>query len=220
MELFVDLFDMGMNGMGADREFVAELIIGEAAFQTAQDLLFSRAEQVLVIVFDALEFPDDSLGDYGELIEYFCDFAFFKPRHKVNPDFIRALILAESAGDPKAISHKDARGLGQILPETGRIAGRELFGRQEEFQYVSRQKLKDIQAQDLHDPALNILLTCYLIAKYNYQYDGKLQLVVSAWNAGENAIENNQPPNYRETLELIGKVNGYFRFLLKQKEPS
>ena len=161
----------------------------------------------------------ENLDDYQELIEYFCDFAFFEPRHKVNPDFIRALILAESAVNPKAVSHKNARGLGQILPETGRIAARELYDRQTDFAYVSRAKLKNIEPADLHDPAMNILLTCYLISKYNYHYDGQLQLVVSAWNAGVNAIDGNQPPDYRETLDLIGKINGYFKYLLKQNKP-
>lgn len=159
-----------------------------------------------------------NIGDYQELIEYFCGFAYFKPRHKVNPDFIRALILAESEANPEAVSNKDARGLGQILPETGRIAGRELYERDTDFAYVPRSILKNIQPADLHDPAVNILLTCYLIAKYNYQYDGKLQLVVSAWNAGVNSITDNQPPDYRETLELIGKINGYFKYLLNQNK--
>lgn len=162
----------------------------------------------------------DNLKDYQELIDYFCGFAFFEPHHKVNPDFIRALILAESAVDPKAVSNKNARGLGQILPETGWIAARELYERQTDFEYVSRSKLKNMEPADLHDPALNILLTCYLISKYNYRYDGQLKLVVSAWNAGVNAIDDNQPPDYNETLDLIGKINGYFKYLLKQDKPS
>lgn len=162
----------------------------------------------------------ERLKEYQELIEYFCGFAFFEPRHKVHPDFIRALILAESEADPKAVSHKNARGLGQILPETGRIAARELYERQTDFVYVPRAKLKNIQAEDLHEPCINILLTCYLISKYNYQYNGRLQLVVSAWNAGVNAITDNQPPNYRETLELIGRINGYFKYLLQQNKKN
>ncbi|MFP7755535.1 hypothetical protein ACLG6S_12975 [Thermodesulfobacteriota bacterium B35] len=40
------------------------------------------------------------LRRYDHLIEYFSSFSFFQPRHKVNPDFIRALILAESDGNP------------------------------------------------------------------------------------------------------------------------
>ena len=119
--------------------------------------------------------------------------------------------------DPKATSHQNARGLGQILPETGRIAARELYEEQTDFAYVTRSKLKNMQADDLHDPALNILLTCYLISKYNFHYKGQLQLVVSAWNAGVNAIHNNQPPNYKETLDLIGKINGYYKYLINKK---
>ena len=69
---------------------------------------------------------------------------------------------------------------------------------------------------DLYDPAINILLACYLIAKYNNKFEGKLDLVVSAWNAGENSISDNRPPQYDETLNLIGKVNGFFICLLRE----
>ena len=70
---------------------------------------------------------------------------------------------------------------------------------------------------DLFDPAINILLTCYLVAKYNYKFDGKLDLVVSAWNAGENTDSLNYGLHapYQETENLIGKINAYYIYLLK-----
>jgi len=158
------------------------------------------------------------LAEYDEYIYYFSGFSFFKPRHKVSPDFIKALVLAESAADPRALSDKDARGLTQILPETGRIAARELYGRDMQFEHVSREKLENLQPEDLYDPAINILLACYLISKYNHDFNGQLELVVSAWNAGRNSITDDlQPPDYKETLNLIGKINGYFIYLLDQK---
>jgi soluble lytic murein transglycosylase-like protein len=178
---------------------------------------FSAGMDYYVQKYDGVEISRSALRKleaYNELIEYFCGFAFFQPRHKVHPDFIRALILAESEADPGAVSPKDARGLGQILPETGRIAARELYATRTDFDYVPRSRLKDLQTADLHDPAVNILLTCYLISKYNHHYNGRLQLVVSAWNAGANAIADDRPPEYRETLELIGRVNGYFKYLI------
>ncbi len=158
------------------------------------------------------------LSKYNHLIDYFSSFAFFKEKHKVNPDFIRALILAESNVNPKAKSNKNARGLSQIIFETGRLAAKEISRKQIHFRYVTRRQLLKLTPDDLYDPAVNILLACYLIAKYNYNFDGKLELVVSAWNAGANSISNNRPPQYKETLNLIGKVNGYFVYLLKEKK--
>ncbi len=158
------------------------------------------------------------LRRYDHLIEYFSSFSYFQPRHKVNPDFIRALILAESDGDPKARSSKDARGLTQIIYPTGRQAARELLQKNIRFRHVSRSQLRNLKPGDLYVPEINILLACYLISKYNYTFQGKLDLVVSAWNAGENSIVGNQPAQYRETLNHIGKVNGYFIYFLRQKQ--
>jgi len=157
------------------------------------------------------------LARYDYLIKYFCSFSYFQPRHKVNPDFIRALILAESNGNPKARSNKDARGLTQITYATGKQAATELARKNVHFRYVSKKRLKNLRPADLYNPAVNILLACYLIAKYNYQNKGRLDLVVSAWNAGEYSITNGKPAQYKETLNHIGKVNGYFVYFLSKK---
>jgi len=160
----------------------------------------------------------ERLSRYNYLISYFSSFAYVKPRHKINPDFIRALILAESGAYPTAISKKDARGLTQIMYETGRKAAMELAEKPINFRYVSKSELRNLRPNDLFKPTINILLACYLVAKYNHQYSGRLDLVVSAWNAGENSIMENMAPSYSETLNLIGKVNGIFLYFLRQKQ--
>lgn len=160
------------------------------------------------------------IGRYQGLINYYSRFSFVEPRHKVSPDFIKALILAESDANPQAVSRKNAIGLGQIIASTGIEAGRELSKGTVDFRNVSRQRLGNLKAEDLFDPAVNILLTCYLIAKYNQKFDGKLALVLSAWNAGENIkeLKYGRHAPYQETQDLIGKVNGYYRCLLQQKK--
>ncbi len=160
---------------------------------------------------------EQRLHKYNHLIEYYSRFSFFQPHHRVNPDFLRALIIAESGGDPKARSAKGAMGLTQILYDTGRMAARELAGRQMRFRHVSRQRLRNLRPRDLYDPAVNILLACYLIAKYNHLYNGRLDLVVSAWNAGQHSIVDNQPAPYRETRNHIYRVNGYFVYFLSKR---
>ena len=159
------------------------------------------------------------LARYDHLIRYFSDFSYFIPRHKVSPNFIRALILAESAASPQAVSNKNALGLGQILLSTGKEAARKLAQSTTQFRYVSKEKLKNLQKKDLFDPAINILITCYLVAKYNYKFDGKLELVLSAWNAGENtkSLSRGRHAPYRETENLIGKVNAYYLYLLQNR---
>ncbi len=161
----------------------------------------------------------NKLSHYDHLIRYFSGFSYFVPRHKVSPDFIRALILAESGANHEAVSSKDAFGLGQIILTTGKQAGQELARSQTNFRYVSKSTLKNLSKKDLFDPAVNILITCYLVSKYNYKFDGKLDLVVSAWNAGENtkSLSRGKHAPYRETENLIGKVNAYYVYLLKNR---
>ena len=159
------------------------------------------------------------IESYDYLVQYFASFSFFKPHHKVSPEFIHALILAESSGNPKAVSSDNALGLGQIILTTGRAAAEALSKTGFTFDYVDNQRLQNLTKEDLLDPAINILLTCYLIAKYNFKFDGKLELVISAWNAGEytKSLQHGKHAAYRETEELIGKVNGYYIFLLKNR---
>jgi soluble lytic murein transglycosylase-like protein len=161
----------------------------------------------------------DRLSEFDTLIRYFTSFSYFVPHHKTSPDFIRALILAESSANPKAVSNKNAIGLGQIILTTGKQAGLELAKSKVRFRYVSQNTLLHLKEKDLFDPAVNILLTCYLIAKYNYKFDGKLHLVMTAWNAGENteSLNHGQHAPYKETEDLIGKVNSYYVYLLRNK---
>lgn len=162
----------------------------------------------------------EKLAQFDEYIRYFSGFSYFLPKHKVSADFVRALILAESGANPKAVSEKNARGLGQILFPTGLQAGKELGKSLTFFRHVSKHTLSSLSEEDLFDPAINILLTCYLIAKYNFKFDGRLDLVVSAWNAGENteSLSLGQHAPYRETEDLIGKINAYYLYLLKTRK--
>lgn len=172
--------------------------------------------------YSGIDINNGALGKlavFDEYIRYFSGFSYFQKRHKVSPDFIRALILAESGADPMAISERNARGLGQILYPTAVRAGKELSASFPAFRHVSHRTLRNLREDDLHDPAVNILLTCYLIAKYNHKFSGRLDLVVSAWNAGEftESLATGRHAPYRETEELIGKINAYYLYLLKTR---
>lgn len=159
-----------------------------------------------------------TIGKYNHLIDYFSDFSYVVPKHKVSADFIRALILAESNGNPSAVSSKNALGLGQILLPTAQQAAKKLAGSSVHFRYIDKTRLANLQQTDLFDPAINILITCYLIARYNHKFDGKIELVLSAWNAGEYtpSLSEMQHAPYKETENLIGKVNGYYLYFLRQ----
>jgi soluble lytic murein transglycosylase len=161
----------------------------------------------------------NKLAEFDHLIRYFTGYSYIVPRHKVNADFLRALILAESGADPRAVSSRDALGLAQIIYPTGLQASRELAKSSTTFRYVSHSTLKNLQPEDLFDPAVNILLACYLISRYNDRFKGRLDLVITAWNAGENtgSLSEGRHAPYQETENLIGKVNAYYVYLLRHR---
>ncbi|SHO52083.1 lytic transglycosylase domain-containing protein [Desulfopila aestuarii] len=195
--------------------FVLVLVVTIGNAQAGVDLYLQKYQGVR-----ASQSQQDRLLQYDHLIEYFCSLPFFSNGIEIHPDFLRALILVESNGDPLAISSKNARGLTQIIYSTGKEVAAEITRNSavdvEQMGYVTKAQLEYLSPEALHDPAVNIVLACYLIAKYNQAYQGHLDLVVSAWNAGPGAIVNNQPPEYEETLDLIGKVNGLFRYFIER----
>lgn len=148
-------------------------------------------------------------------IRYFSSLPYGAKRARVSPDYIRALILTESGGDRWAISNKGARGLTQIIPSTARLVAKSLSKSGYDFLYVDEGVLDSFDADDLFDPAVNILMACYLSATYHVQYEGSTELVVSAWNAGPGAVQRygNKPPPYPETQAMIARLTGYISFL-------
>lgn len=159
----------------------------------------------------------ERLKEFDEMIRYFSTLSFTRPGVTVSANFLRALISAESAADPYAVSHMDAIGLTQITYETGRVAARSLYNMGHEFDFVERERLKNLQPSDLFDPGINILICVYLMDKYNNDYGGNLALSVSAWNAGPGSVTRFRGyPPYDETMTLIARVESYFRFYRRQ----
>lgn len=161
----------------------------------------------------------ERIASYDHLIRYYCDnLMLYGYENRVDPNFLRALMIAESNIEKNAVSGDKAYGLTQITTDTGSEALREIEKARREFDQGEGQTNIKLVGEDLLDPSMNIFLATYLISKYNARYDGRLDLVVSAWNAGPGSIKNNLPPNYRETLDIIGKINGYYHLLLDLKQ--
>ncbi len=110
--------------------------------------------------------------------------------YRVHPGLIRAVIHAESAFNPAAVSKKGAQGLMQLMPGTAR----------------------DLGVDDAFDPAQNIdggvRYLSYLLDMFN----DNLELAVAAYNAGENAVLRYRGiPPYQETERYVRKVRRLFR---------
>lgn len=153
------------------------------------------------------------LQRYSDYIRYFSGLVYTRRGVTVDPDFVRALIAAESSARPWVVSDDGAVGLLQILPETGQRAAQKLYASGYDFRYVNRDRLHSLDAQDLKEPAINILIGCYLLDRYNSAFGGHLARTVGAWNAGPNRVRQyDGTPPYQETLTLIARVNAFYLF--------
>ncbi len=116
--------------------------------------------------------------------------------HSVDPLLLHAVIKQESGYRAAATSSAGARGIMQVMPATGRQLG-----------------VRD--AGLLYDPAVNINAGARLLSQLWRTFEGDLDLVLAAYNAGEGAVRKygNTIPPYRETQDYVAKVKANYRQL-------
>jgi TPR repeat protein len=103
----------------------------------------------------------------------------------VDVDLVMSFILIESGFDINATSKKNAQGLMQLIPETG-----SRFGIKNP--YKAEENIKGGMA--------------YLEWLLAY-YQGNLELVAAAYNAGEGAVDKHKGvPPYQETKQYVKKI--------------
>jgi len=106
-------------------------------------------------------------------------------RYNVDASLVSAVIRAESASNPRSVSRKGARGLMQLMPSTARRLG------------VRRP----------FDPQSNVQGGVRYLRELVERFEGRPDLVLAAYNAGENAVESyGGVPPYRETVEYVRRI--------------
>lgn len=130
-----------------------------------------------------LRYPAPQRAEYDLLIEQMARV------YEVPPALVKAVIAAESAFDPRAVSHKGAQGLMQLMPQTAAGLG----------------------VRDPLEPAQNVRGgTNYLRAMLD-RY-GDLTRALAAYNAGPAAVDRyGGIPPYRETRAYVERVLTYYR---------
>lgn len=121
----------------------------------------------------------------------FSDLIFASARkHKVNPELVAAVIRAESAFNPRAISPKGARGLMQLMPATAKRYG--------------------VRASELFQPERNIEAGVRYLAFLVDRFAGDLPKILAGYNAGEGSVDRfGGVPPYRETQSYVRRILGY-----------
>jgi soluble lytic murein transglycosylase-like protein len=113
-------------------------------------------------------------------------------RHGISPAFVKSIMAAESAFNPKALSPKGAVGLMQVMPQTA-----QQFGLDPTVPY------QDVDAGTQY---LKMLLDKYR------GYRNMLSRVIAAYNAGPGAVDRYRGvPPYPETKSYVARVLAYFR---------
>lgn len=113
---------------------------------------------------------------------------------RLSEALLAALVMVESNGKPKAVSHAGAQGLGQLMPGTARHLG----------------------VRDAFHPTQNLRGAAAYLSDLLDMFGGDLVLALAAYNAGEGAVMRHKGvPPYRETRAYVPKVLS--AFLLTQE---
>ncbi|WP_419659307.1 putative lytic transglycosylase [Desulfosarcina variabilis str. Montpellier] len=109
--------------------------------------------------------------------------------HGVDFPLLKAVIRAESAFDPKAVSKKGALGLMQIMPAN----------------------LEAFQVHDPFDPWQNIMGGARYLKSLIKRFKGQVPLALAAYNAGPRTVDVHRGiPPIQETEEYVKRVMKFF----------
>ncbi len=115
-------------------------------------------------------------------------------RHGLSPSLLAGLVRAESAFDPRAVSHKGAQGLGQLMPSTA----------------------LDLGVDDPFDPAQNLDGSAHYLSLMLHRFDD-VRMALAAYNAGPARAQKGHWP--QETRSYVARVIRFEREYRRQSLP-
>jgi soluble lytic murein transglycosylase-like protein len=118
-------------------------------------------------------------------------------RHQIDPALVKAVIMAESSYNPRAISKRGAKGLMQLMPETAKSLG----------------------VEDIFNPEHNINAGVKYLRHLMNQFDGDTKLALAAYNAGSRKVRQYSGiPPFSATKYYIKKVFRYYKYYKEEME--
>ncbi|MCI0417565.1 lytic transglycosylase domain-containing protein, partial [bacterium] len=122
------------------------------------------------------------LGFSSKFEEYSKLIRSISERHGVDPELVKAVIQVESNYNDRAVSHKGACGLMQLMPATAARYG----------------------VQSIFEPSENIEGGVRYLRDLLQLFDSDVRLTVAAYNAGENRVQElNGIPDFLETQNYV-----------------
>lgn len=144
---------LGIMGVRAVRESQAQRLAEQAARQLEEERLRYRLDYK-----DAI---DAGAAEFG-----------------VDPALIAAVIFNESRFDASAVSYLGARGLMQIMPDTGEWIAQRL-GEKSQYSF-----------DNMFDPATNVRYGTWYLGYLAGLFDGNVRKMMAGYHAGQNAVLN------------------------------
>ena len=129
----------------------------------------------------------------------------------VDENLVFAIIKRESNFRPNAVSHADARGLMQLMPDTA-------------IDVSQRMGIYNFSVDELFDPAVNIRFGVWYIRHLLEMFDGNLVNALAAYNAGQGRVKEwlSNPENVGEDGSLINipiaETRAYVELVLNAME--
>lgn len=115
--------------------------------------------------------------------------------YQIDPALIKAIILAESGYNTKAVSKKGAKGLMQLMPTTAQALG----------------------VEDIFNPHQNITGGVQYFKQMVNRFNGDVKLALAAYNAGSRNVRHYKGiPPFKATRHYIKKVFKYYQIYKDQ----
>lgn len=141
----------------------------------------------------------------------------YSKEYNLDPNLIFSFIKVESKFNPYAMSKRNAIGLMQITPKTGKYIA-SLLGE------------KNYSEEKLFEAQTNIKFGCYYISKLYKDFNGNMDCVIAAYNGGEGNVRKwvrSSPDNvlnideipFSETRNYVIKIKTnykMYRLIYKQ----
>lgn len=175
---------------------------------------------VIIATFAVILFLLNGIGRSMFPLEYKDLVIRYAKENDLDPFLVFSVIKAESNFNPNATSHKNARGLMQIIDDTG-IWAAEKMG------------IENFRVEHLYDPEINIKIGCWYLKNLKseiYQYNGELNndLVLAAYNGGIGNVQrwlrdkkysssgkSLEKIPFKETENYVRRVNNYWKIYEK-----
>lgn len=133
---------------------------------------------------------------YRELVKYYAE------KYSLDWLLVCSIIYHESRFRYKAESNKGARGLMQIMPETG-------------YEIARKLGLEDFSIDNLFKPRINLEFGCYYFSSLIKEFNNDIRLALAAYNAGKGTVYRlNYSDLYPETRRYVSRVNSTYRLLV------